>query len=519
MPTAPRLAQRFLRYFYGPNLQALRAPFGPLACIAALVLAACGGGGAQTDPGPPSNDGVARIEPYERTASMSLVQLRNASAEPLVPTVVPARVVLPFLVDPAFEAGPRAPGQPVRIGQGRAVPIAADNQRLGALLQWQPSASGGMVAAVTFRSEGAAGLRLGLAVDRMPAKAVLRVFGSAGAPVRFQGSEVVGSLRRDAHSGVGTSPPSALPSALPVPLFWTPTVAGDEATLQLELPVGVSPDELALAVPRLSHLWWTHAANLDPQRRAAAPGEYIGNCHIDATCEASYSYEARAVARMEYLRDGESFFWYFCTGTLMADAAASGTPYFITANHCVGSQTEASTVTTYWFYRTQNCNDSSVGPDVVALPGGADLLRVSADSDLTFLRLSGRPPTGAVHAGSLVGQPALGVTVGALHHPGGTPLKFSEGRVNSYGSCVGNSCKADDDSDGNYLVLRWTRGVTAQGSSGSPIFAKVGSRRYVVGHLFAGSSSCSDPSANDYFGRMDRAYQFLRDLLGPVAGT
>jgi hypothetical protein len=302
-------------------------------------------------------------------------------------------------------------------------------------------------------------------------------------------------------------------------LFWTPTVAGEEVTLQLELPVGMSPNDLALAVPRLSHLWWTHAANLDSQRRAAAPTEYIGNCHIDATCESSYSYEARAVARMEYLRDGESNYWYFCTGTLMADTAVSGTPYLLTANHCVGTQTEASSVTTYWFYRTEKCNDSSVGPDVVAVPGGADLLGISADSDLTFLRLSGRPPTGAVHAGSLVGQPALGVTVGALHHPGGSTLKFSEGRVNAYGSCVGNFCKADEGSDGNYLVLRWTRGVTAQGSSGSPIFAQVGSRRYVVGHLFAGSSSCSDPTANDYFGRMDRAYPLLRSWLGAVPGT
>ncbi len=515
MPTASRLAQRFARSFYWPKLQALRAPFGLLACSAALALAACGGGGVQPDPGPPTNDGVARIEPYERTASMSLVQLRSVSSEPSVPAVVPARVVLPLLVDPAVEAGPRASGQPVRIGQGRAVPIAADNQRLGALLQWEPSASGGLVAAVTFRSEGAAGLRLGLAVDRLPAQAALRVFGTAGPPVRLLGSEVVGSLARDGQAGVRTSPPSALPA----PLFWTPTVAGEEATLQIELPAGVSPAELALAVPRLSHLWWTHAANLDSQRRAAALGLDIGTCHIDATCESAYSYEARAVARLEYLRDGDANYSYFCTGTLMADTAVSGTPYFLTANHCVGTQTEASTVATYWFYRTGTCNSSSVSPDAVELQGGAALLLVSADSDLTFLRLAGRPPTGAVHAGSLVGQPALGVAVGALHHPGGTTLKFSEGRVNAYGSCIGNFCQADDASDGNYLVLRWTRGVTAQGSSGSPIFAQVGSRRYVVGHLFAGSSSCSDPTANDYFGRMDRAYPLLRSWLGSVPGS
>jgi lysyl endopeptidase len=443
---------------------------------------------------------------------MSLVQLRSVSAEPSVPSVVPARVVLSTLVDPAIEAGPRAPGQPVRIGQGRAVPMTANDPSLGALLQWEPSATGGLVAAVTFRSEGAAGLRLGLAVNRLPAQVVLRVFGTAGRPVRLQGGEVLGSLARDAQAGTGTS-------ALSSPLFWTPTVAGEEATLQLELPAGTSPAELGLAVPRLSHLWWTHAANLDPQRRAAAPGIDIGTCHIDATCESSYSYEARAVARMEYMRDGDPNYSYYCTGTLMADTAVSGTPYFLTATHCVGTQTEASTVSTYWFYRSAACQSTVPNPNAVEVQGGSTLLRVSSDSDLSFLQLSGRPPTGAVHAGSLVGQPALDVAVGALHHPGGELLKLSEGRVNAYGSCIGNFCQADEGSDGNYLVLRWTRGVTAQGSSGSPIFAQVGSRRYVVGHLFAGSSSCSDTTANDYFGRMDRAYPLLRSWLGTVPGT
>ncbi len=446
---------------------------------------------------------------------MSLVQLRSFPPEPSVPAVVPTRVVLSPLVDPALEAGPRAPGQPVRIGQGRAVPMAANDQSLGTLLQWEPSAKGGLVAAVTFRSEGAAGLRLGLVVNQLPSQAVLRVFGTAGTPVRLQGSEVLGSLARDAQAGTGTTPPSALSA----PLFWTPTVAGEEATLQLELPAGVSPAELGLAVPRLSHLWWTHAANLDPQRRAAAPGIDIGTCHIDATCESSYSYEARAVARMEYMRDGDPNYAYYCTGTLMADTAVSGTPYFLTASHCVGTQTEASTVSTYWFYRSAACQSTAPNPNAVEVHGGSTLLRVSSGSDLSFLQLSGRPPTGAVHAGSLVGQPALDVAVGALHHPGGELLKLSEGRVNAYGSCVGNFCQADEGSDGNYLVLRWTRGVTAQGSSGSPIFAQVGSRRYVVGHLFAGSSSCSDPTANDYFGRMDRAYPLLRSWLGTVPGT
>jgi len=483
-----------------------------VAGLATLLVACGGGGGGGGSPqvGPTSNDGVPRIEPYERTASMSAVQLRSLSIEPAAPAVVPARVVLEPLGGIAPDTSPRTPSQPVRIGVERELVATASSAALTSWLDWQPLASGGRAAALTFRSEGAAGLRLALRVERLPARAVLRLFGSDGGGARITGSEVLEGLARSA-AGSGMAPGADL--------YWLPPANGEEVTIQIELPPGVLIDTVAIAVPRLSHLWWSPASarsSMEPVFTKAA-----GSCQIDANCESAWSWDAKSIARLVFQSGGES---KTCTGTLMADLSVSGIPYFLTAYHCVRNQTEADSVVTYWFYRSTACN-SGVGSTPIQVTGGATMLYPSAESDVSFMRLNQNPPIGAVHAGSLVGQPAIKVGVGTLHHPKGSWLHFSEGTITSYADCDGTLCGPLSDPSGNFLRLQWSRGVTEPGSSGSPIFATVSGKHYVVGHLFAGNSACptpQDPNADknyDYYGRLDRAYPSLKTWLGTVPGT
>lgn len=472
------------------------------ALLAAISVTGCGGGGGGDGgpPGPTTNDGVPRIEPYERAslASLaiprSLAGLAEAGRESTGPAVVPMRVVLDPLPAPEPEAGPRVVSRRVRNGVARDVQASADAAATAALLSWQPLAGGGQAAAVTFRSEGAAGLRLGLRVDQLPAQAVIRVFGTEGQPVRV-GAEEVGA-----------------------PLYWVPTVVGEEATLQIELPAGTDAGAVSLAVPRLGHLWWTYAAPRSVVQRVTLRA--AGTCQLDASCEGAYADEARAVAQMEYSEESENGDPYTCTGTLMADVAKSGQPYFLTADHCVSSAVEADSVITYWFYRSTACGSPTVpNPGSVRLTGGADLLHASASSDVSFLRLKSLPPVGARHAGSLVGQPATQVVVGTLHHAAGDLLKFSEGTITAYGDCNGTLCGASNDATGNFLVLNWSRGTTELGSSGSAIFATVGAQRYIAGHLFAGRSSCANPGGSDYYGRIDRAFPSIKQWLWPDAAS
>ncbi len=483
------------------------------AWLAALALTSCGGGGGDPPVSAPAqplqaSPGPARIEPYERVTPLAASRSAPAQAfSSLLPSVVVQLGPAPPEFVQAKATAMERPAQAAiarQIGAARAVGALATPAETARVLAWQATASGGLAAAASFRSEGATGLRLGLEVARLPPSAQVRVRPAGSTSVEtVRGDEILATLARNWAAGDDSRAGRT---------YWLPAVAGDALTLEIELPPGVDATQVEVAIPRLFHLWWTHeaVARADDLKIGES-----GSCNLDITCSPEYAFESRAIARMEYVRDGGAF---LCTGTLMADTAASGTPYFLGANHCVGDQTTASTLSTYWFYRSATCNSTTLDPAATRVAGGATLLYASAVTDTSFMLLRGTPPAGAVHAGSLLSPPDLGTALAGLHHPAGDLLKLSLGANAAYARCEGTRCTGDGVDASNFLVLRWTRGTTESGSSGSPVFASVGARRYVVGQLFAGSASCTRPDASDYYGRFDQAYPSLRTWLGTPTG-
>ena len=84
-------------------------------------------------------------------------------------------------------------------------------------------------------------------------------------------------------------------------------------------------------------------------------------------------------------------------GTLLDDAdPATQIPYFLTAHHCVPDQARASSLETYWLYRSLACGGSVA--DAQAVTGGAVLLYTARPTDTSFLRLRRAPPAGVVFA-------------------------------------------------------------------------------------------------------------------------
>ena len=499
------------------------AAHGLCAAWAALVLTACGGGGDGGAPaaGPglaPQLPSIARIEPYERSSVMSdAMSLAPADPPPRAlalrpqgdagtppPGPVPLVSLGPLQAEPG---SPAAESLPVpgtsslrstarMIGIARALDLTADPQSLERLWSWSVTPAGGVRAALRLRSEGALGVRVALLVGRLPVQAQVSVSGGGTPAERVNGAQILAALER----------------LRPERLYWLPPVAGPDVLLEIELPPGVEAREVEVAVPRLAHLWWTHAAAREGVRPKIGES---GSCQADASCSPEYDAQARAVARLEFMRGDTA---YLCTGTLMADVAASGLPYFLTAQHCVGDPVTASTVSTFWFYRSSACNSQALDPAAVAVHGGAILLSASTANDTTLLRLVGSPPLHAVHAGSLLGPVERGATLASLHHPGGDLLKVSVGNFEGFARCDGSRCQ-QVAGDADFLTLRWRQGSTESGSSGAPLFATVGSRRYVTGHLFAGAASCQQLDASDYFGRFDKAYPALRPWLGSVPGA
>jgi hypothetical protein len=269
-------------------------------------------------------------------------------------------------------------------------------------------------------------------------------------------------------------------------------------------------------VPQLSHIFENlslpTAQEYQEQVEAAKINE-SDTCNLDANCYSENAQERNAVARMLFTKDGGS---YLCTGTLMNDTQNSFKPYFLTANHCISTQTVASSLETRWFYRSPSCNSGTLQSSTVRKTGGAQLLYASGNTDTAFMLLNDTPPGGTLFAGWSANTVAAGTSVVGLHHPSGDLLKISFGAVNSQANCqptTGSGFQCSGTS-GNYYRVSWSQGTTEGGSSGSALFQG----GYVVGTLYGGSATCTNRSAYDYYGRFDVAYNAaLKAWLNPAS--
>jgi V8-like Glu-specific endopeptidase len=185
-------------------------------------------------------------------------------------------------------------------------------------------------------------------------------------------------------------------------------------------------------------------------------------------------------------------------------------PYFLTANHCIAKQSEAATVDILWNHRAASCNSFQADSTRVRQKVGAQLLYSSRKTDTSLLLLNSKPPSTAVFAGWNANSPAgVGATVFSIHHPNGDFQMSSSGVVSGfYTSCSSEGdCGALLSQAGNnpLYAVKWSRGITAHGSSGGPLFSS--STGQVIGQLRGGHSSCTTPNAMDSFGRFDLPFK------------
>jgi lysyl endopeptidase len=443
----------------------------PLLVLAAAALPAA----AQ-----PSARAQVRAEPEVQGPTLEVARARLATASP---TRV-RHVVLSegFAVDRS-KAMPSEvkPGVPLQVGFQRLVPPLQSARETQAELAWETRADGRAVAALAVTSPGAVAARMGLRIGSLPAGTVLRFYGASGTDAYEIGGE-------------------ELARAAALETYWSPVVESPTVVMEVELPPGATPAAVRLSAPEISHLVASPATGL-PMAKAAA------SCNVDVMChQGAWSNESNAVARILFTREGST---YVCSGTLLADKDTSTSiPYFLTANHCVSTQAAASTVQSYWFYRSSACASATRGASRT-VTGGATLLYNSVTTDTALLRLHGTPPEGATYAGWIVGgTPAAGAYVTGIHHPTGDLQKISFGNIRSYYTCVPSSggnftCNGDYSGNATFYSVGWREGTTESGSSGSGLFLDNG--RYLIGQLYGGTGSCTEPGA-DYYGRFDVAY-------------
>lgn len=387
-------------------------------------------------------------------------------------------------------------GKRLQIGIGRDVADEAD-ALLPNAMAWTPVA-GGKVLRFDVSSPEAAALRVGLDARQLPEGAVLRVAGLGFGPVERADLAAM----KDGVDGSG--------------LYWTPVTEGDTQRLELFVPSNATAS--VPAVRSISHLL---TSPLRPLNLSKALGD-SGSCNIDVACRTTtlgqpFVNAKNAVARMTFTSGGSTF---TCTGTLLNDSTPSTqVPYFYSAAHCISTQTEANTLTTFWNFETATCGVASSGANT-QLTGGADLLFGTLATDALFLRLRTTPPAGAFFAGWNASTLTASTAVIGIHHPSGDNKKYSRGThsgfsagVNIGGQVVTSTARSS-----------WAEGTTEGGSSGSGLFTLSGSEYQLRGGLAGGGASCANTGLSeaqnnvDYYSRFDQVYPSLQQWLGTASG-
>lgn len=279
--------------------------------------------------------------------------------------------------------------------------------------------------------------------------------------------------------------------------FWSPYVAGEEATLQVIVDAA-DRAKVQLALGSVTH---GYRGLFEGPTRA----EKSGSCNVDTICPAGDGWRAQidAVGQYTFSQGGSSF---VCTGTLLANTANTTTPYFLTANHCMSTQTVASSIVVYWNYQSATCRTPGSSSSGTALSktiathsqSGSTLRATNAASDFTLLQLSAAVPTGANPYFSGWDRSVTTPTSAAgIHHPSGDEKRIAiENQAlstSSYGGGTGTT---------HWRVTDWDQGTTEGGSSGSGLWNQ---NKLLVGQLHGGSAACGN-DLSDYYGRLSQSW-------------
>jgi lysyl endopeptidase len=188
----------------------------------------------------------------------------------------------------------------------------------------------------------------------------------------------------------------------------------------------------------------------------------------------------------------------WCTGSLINNCANDGTPFFLTADHCLGGNVGTWVFAFNW--ESSSCA-TNVNTPMNQTVSGAQLLASNPGSDMALLQLNSAPPASyEVYYSGWDASGAIPATQVGIHHPSGDQKKIS---FNTNASSVvpygGASC---------WLVETWEDGTTEGGSSGSGLWDQNGR---IVGQLFGGTFGCN---CTDYYGQFSVSYPFIDELIG-----
>ncbi|MBX3180285.1 MAG: hypothetical protein KF886_23285 [Candidatus Hydrogenedentes bacterium] len=261
---------------------------------------------------------------------------------------------------------------------------------------------------------------------------------------------------------------------------WLATTEGDTAILELRSP---RPELPFLALERLSHYYGDILPKQTP-------------CPLSSDCVDDITFQEVSTGIGRVTVTDESGNGALCSGALLNNALTDALePFFLTADHCFQdfpATIRASGVEVLWDVRTNGCPGAEPSNAQIAqMPRstGASFIANSTSLDAMLLTLGNVPigNLGRAWLGWDTRAPRINDFAAGIHHPRGTAMKASFGRV--------TDINVNTQFGSGQTTIRWSDGITEGGSSGSPVMFDDGALR-VFGMLSNGNfQSCANNEA------------------------
>lgn len=377
---------------------------------------------------------------------------------------------------------------------------------------WERLPSGDWLWRLRLHSEGASSLSVGFRHFDLPDGAILYVHDLEQGTIRGPYTSA------DATAGE----------------HWTPFVRGSDLVIEMQVPRGQRA-EVDIEVGQVVHGY----RPIRPGATSGVPSK-SGACNVDVACEQAdpWTLQVRSVGRYSYVDNGAAF---LCSGSLVNNTAEDKTPYFLTAEHCISTPQNASSMVFYWNYQNSTCRTRGTSengtvtddsPDDQTSSGAVLRARYGNYHDQDIIR--GKPDISLVEVDDSIpssyqlffsgwSRRGMGADRGVtIHHPAGhgKRISFEDDPLakTAYGESGGGET--------HLRVGDWDLGTTEAGSSGGPLY---NSNQKVIGVLSGGlagcetSSSANDNDLPDWYGRVAPAFETgdyqnstLADWLDPL---
>ncbi|MFB6306880.1 MAG: serine protease, partial [Flavobacteriales bacterium] len=243
----------------------------------------------------------------------------------------------------------------------------------------------------------------------------------------------------------------------------TTVIRGERAIVELYEPASVK-GETAIKIGRVSH-GYKEFYNF---RNKRGFGD-AGSCNMNVNCPDGQPWQDQKRSQAMSISGGTRR----CSGAILNNTAEDGTPYYLTANHCLNSS--VSSWVFMFNYESPNCSDIDGPTDFTV--SGATLRANNSDSDFGLLELSKVPPdsfdvyyAGWDHTGRIPDSTTC------IHHPSNDIMKISF----DLDSPEIDQGLANIDS-AEWHIKEWDRNTTTEGgSSGAPLFDD---QKRIIGQL------------------------------------